>query len=97
MGIRSLRRRTNTDFGSVDVAGGTNPNMFTITNTGTDALNLTGGMPLVVISGTAAADFTVTAGPTTPVASGRRDDDVYGDVRPECDGGPDGDGEHRQR
>ena len=60
----------DTDFGSVDVAGGTNPNTFTITNTGTDALNLTGGMPLVVISGTAAADFTVTAGPTTPVASG---------------------------
>ena len=33
----------DTDFGSVDVAGGTNPNTFTITNTGTAALNLDGG------------------------------------------------------
>jgi len=42
---------------------------FTIRNTGTAALNLSGS-PLVAVSGTNAGDFTVTAVPTTPVTSG---------------------------
>ncbi|MBV1889228.1 MAG: choice-of-anchor D domain-containing protein, partial [Proteobacteria bacterium] len=59
----------NTDFGSVDTAIGTNPNTFTIQNTGTSALTLTGASPYVVVSGTHAADFTITANPTTPIAT----------------------------
>ncbi|MCH6551623.1 MAG: choice-of-anchor D domain-containing protein [Planctomycetes bacterium] len=59
----------DTDFGSVAVAGGSNPNTFTITNSGTAALNLT-GTPPVVIGGANAADFTVTTQATTPLATG---------------------------
>lgn len=59
----------DTDFGAVAESGGTNSNIFTITNPGADVLNLTGGMPLVVVSGTNALDFTVTAGPTSTVAA----------------------------
>ncbi len=58
----------DTDFGNVDVTVGTNPNIFTIQNTGTGALNLTGG-PLVVIGGTHSGDFTVTANPSSPIAA----------------------------
>jgi len=58
----------HTGFGSVTVASGTVVRTFTIQNTGTAALNLT-GTPLVAISGTHAADFTVTLAPTTPVAA----------------------------
>ncbi len=60
----------DTDFGSVDVAAGTNANTFTIQNTGNVALNLTAASPYVSISGANAADFTLTANPTTPIASG---------------------------
>ncbi|MCH7919823.1 MAG: choice-of-anchor D domain-containing protein, partial [Planctomycetes bacterium] len=59
----------DTDFGNVPVASGSNPNSFTITNSGTAALNLT-GTPPVVIGGAHAADFTVTSVPGTPVTSG---------------------------
>ncbi|MHB8893999.1 MAG: choice-of-anchor D domain-containing protein [Candidatus Geothermincolia bacterium] len=57
-----------TDFGGADVAGGTVTRTFTIQNTGTGALTLT-GTPLVVVSGTNAADFTVTVLPVSPVAA----------------------------
>jgi len=61
----------DTDFGNVDITSGTQVNTFTIQNQGTSLnLNLTGGSPYVVISGTNAADFSVTANPTTPVAAG---------------------------
>lgn len=50
--------------------GGTNTNTFTIQNTVTTALNLTGSSPYVTISGTNATDFTLTANPTTPTAIG---------------------------
>jgi hypothetical protein len=60
----------DTDFGNIVIAGGTKTNTFTITNSGTAALNLTGGPPRVTIGGTNAADFTVTSDATTPVASG---------------------------
>ena len=54
----------HTDFGSMAVSGGTVLRTFTIQNTGT--ANLTVNNP--TISGTHAADFTVTANPTSPVA-----------------------------
>ena len=57
----------DTDFGNVDIVGGTNPNTFTITNTGQADLNLDGATRVAI---TGDADFTVTAQPATPVASG---------------------------
>ena len=59
----------HTDFGSTAVAGGTVDRTFTITNSGDAALSLSGN-PRVAVSGTHAADFTVTSQPTTPVATG---------------------------
>ncbi|HYF37818.1 MAG TPA: choice-of-anchor D domain-containing protein, partial [Prosthecobacter sp.] len=58
----------HTDFGSVPAVSGTVVRTFTITNTGTGALSLT-GTPKVVVSGTHAAEFTVTTQPTSPVAA----------------------------
>jgi len=60
----------DTDFGDVLVATGTNPNTFTITNSGTAVLNLTGGPPRVTISGTHQTDFTLSLDATTPVGDG---------------------------
>ena len=57
-----------TDFGSTTVTGGTIVRMFTIQNTGTNALNLT-GTPIVSVSGTNMTDFTVASVPTSPVAA----------------------------
>lgn len=59
----------DTDFGRHDIVTDSNVNTFTITNNGTGALSLT-GTPRVNISGTNAGDFTVTAVPGTPIASG---------------------------
>ncbi len=59
----------HTDFGSVSVPSGTQTRTFTIENTGTGTLNLTGTPNKVAISGTHAADFTVTTQPTSPVAA----------------------------
>jgi hypothetical protein len=58
----------HTDFGGVLVSAGTIVRTFTIQNTGSANLNLTGA-PLVAISGTHAADFSVTTVPTSPVAA----------------------------
>ena len=58
-----------TDFGSRIPGGSTLTRTFTIQNTGPEPLALV-GTPLVQVSGLAAADFTVTAQPTSPVASG---------------------------
>jgi len=60
----------HTDFDSADISTGTVARTFTITNSGSASLNLTGASPHVSISGTHAADFSVTAIPSTPVASG---------------------------
>jgi PKD repeat protein len=60
----------DTDFGSTDIASGTVDHTFTIRNTGSGDLSLTGSPTKVVLGGTNAADFTVTAQPTSPVASG---------------------------
>ena len=59
----------NTDFGDVGIDGGTRQVVFTVTNTGTDTLNLS-GIPRVAVSGSHAADFTVSAQPAATVASG---------------------------
>ncbi|SMD32167.1 Por secretion system C-terminal sorting domain-containing protein [Reichenbachiella faecimaris] len=53
-----------TNFRNVDVTSGTKSNSFTISNVGGGTLNLTGGTP-VTISGTHAADFTVTSQPAS--------------------------------
>jgi VCBS repeat-containing protein len=58
----------HTDFGSAQVTGGTVVRTFTIANNGTGSLTLS-GTPLVTVSGTHAADFTVTALPTSPVTA----------------------------
>ena len=58
-----------TDFGSTDISGGTVVRTFTIENIGSQVLNLTGSSPYVSISGTNAADFSVTAIPATPISS----------------------------
>lgn len=59
----------HTDFGSTAVVGGTITRTFTILNTGGADLNLTGASPYVSISGSHAADFTLTANPSTPIAA----------------------------
>ncbi|MEO1032765.1 MAG: choice-of-anchor D domain-containing protein, partial [Bacteroidota bacterium] len=59
----------DTDFGDVNTTGGTDVHTFTIQNIGTTALNLTGGSPYVSITGANAGDFTLTANPSTPIAS----------------------------
>lgn len=59
----------HTDFGATPVTGGTVIRTFTIRNTGSVALNLTGS-PRVSVGGTHASDFTVTSQPSTPVAAG---------------------------
>lgn len=58
-----------TDFGSTNVAGGSVVRNFTIQNLGTLSLNLTGASPYVSISGTNAADFSVTAIPSNAIAA----------------------------
>lgn len=59
----------HTDFGDALVAGGTVERTYTIRNTGTATLNLSGS-PRVAVSGTHAADFTVTTQPAATVAAG---------------------------
>ncbi len=59
----------HTDFGGAALTSGTVVRTFTLTNSGSIALTLS-GTPLVAVSGTHAADFTVTALPTSPVTAG---------------------------
>ena len=59
----------HTDFGSVATASGNIVRTFTIENTGTSALNLTDASPYVSISGTHAADFSVTTTPSNTIAA----------------------------
>lgn len=58
----------NTDFGSA-LVGNTIAKSFTIQNTGVDPLTLTGANPYVTISGTNAADFSVSIVPSASVAA----------------------------
>ncbi len=57
----------DTDFGNVKTTTSV-AHTFTIENIGNANLNLTGASPYVTISGTNAADFSVTAIPSTPIA-----------------------------
>jgi hypothetical protein len=59
----------HTDFGGTPEAGGQLVRTFTVENSGTVALSLT-GTPVVAVSGTHSNDFTVTLAPTNSVASG---------------------------
>lgn len=59
----------HTDFGTAAVSDGTVVRTFTIQNTGSGALNLTGSSTFVTISGTNAADFSITAVPSSTVAA----------------------------
>jgi uncharacterized repeat protein (TIGR02543 family) len=59
----------HTDFGNANVVAETVVRTFTIENTGTEILNLTGSSPYISITGTNAADFTLTSTPTTPIAA----------------------------
>jgi hypothetical protein len=59
----------HTDFGSAAVTGGTVVRTFTVQNTGTGALSLTGSSPYVAVGGTNSADFSVTSTPSTPIAA----------------------------
>jgi len=58
----------HTDFGTVGTASGTIVRTFTIQNTGTASLSLTGASPYVTIAGANAADFSVTAIPSNSIA-----------------------------
>ncbi len=55
-----------TDFGNL-LIGNTSFTDFIINNTGTTALNLTGPLPYVTITGPGAGEFTLTTAPTTPI------------------------------
>jgi hypothetical protein len=59
----------HTDFGTVSTASGTILRTFTIQNTGTAALSLTGASPYVTISGPNAADYSVTAIPSNTIGA----------------------------
>jgi len=63
-GATGVSTTNNTNFGNADVTSGTVAKTFTIQNTGSAALSLS-GTPRVAISGTHAADFTVTTQPST--------------------------------
>ena len=67
-GDGSARTADHTDFGTVDILTGSVSHTFTISNTGTGALTL--GANAASVSGTNAADFTVTSQPATSVAAG---------------------------
>jgi hypothetical protein len=60
-----------TDFGGQNVTSGSVTKTFTITNTGSGALNLNGPIQVVAADGAAGAnDFTVTAPPASSIAAG---------------------------
>lgn len=54
----------DTDFGTIDIAGGTNLNIFTIQNIGTASLTI----GAITIGGAHAGDFTLTSSPAASVA-----------------------------
>ncbi|MFN8263555.1 MAG: InlB B-repeat-containing protein [Chitinophagales bacterium] len=68
-GDNSPSTSDHTDFGSTAVTGGTVVRTFTIENTGSDTLNLTGSSPYITISGANASDFSVTAIPSNSIAA----------------------------
>jgi|GEM_PF-1476701 len=59
----------HTDFGSASLSSGMITRTFTIENTGTEDLDLS-GLPEVTLSGAHGGDFSITSQPTSPVSSG---------------------------
>jgi len=59
----------HTDFGSTDISSGTITRTFTIENTGSADLNLTGSSPYVSIGGSHAVDFSVSSAPSSVISS----------------------------
>lgn len=59
----------HTDFGSAAVSGGSVTRVFTVANTGSGTLSLT-GTPKVALSGANASDFSVSVQPASSVAGG---------------------------
>ncbi len=59
----------DTEFGNVDINGGSNTNTFTIENPGSAVLNLTDASPYVSITGHT-SDFTLTGTPSNTIAGG---------------------------
>jgi hypothetical protein len=59
----------HTDFGNVSL-GGTMTRTFTIQNTGTASLSLTGASPFVTISGANASHFSITSIPSSSIGAG---------------------------
>jgi len=68
-GDNSPSRYDGTNFGSLDYSSGSRTRTFTIQNTGTAALTLSGSTPYVSLSG-ATSDFSVTAPSNSIAASG---------------------------
>ncbi|MBC8375128.1 MAG: choice-of-anchor D domain-containing protein [FCB group bacterium] len=60
----------DTDLGSQDIDTGSSSSVFKIKNTGAASLLLTGSSPYVTIGGTNAADFSISANPSTPIVAG---------------------------
>ncbi|MEW6302149.1 MAG: choice-of-anchor D domain-containing protein [Verrucomicrobiota bacterium] len=58
----------HTDFGSVSTSNGTVTRTFTIRNTGSDGLTLSGS-PKVALSGTGSSHFSVTTQPSSPLSN----------------------------
>lgn len=68
-GDNSPTASDDTDFGSEDVLTGTQAHIFNIVNLGNADLNLLNPSAYIDITGAAAADFTVTSLPTSPIAT----------------------------
>jgi hypothetical protein len=68
-GVTTPSTLDGTDFGNVDVNGTGVDQIFTITNSGSAPLLLTGN-PIVTVTGQHARDFTVTSQPASSIPSG---------------------------
>ncbi len=64
-GVGAIANGDDFDFGIVPERGGSRAVTFTITNSGTSTLALTGGTTLISIAGANAADFTIDEGMTS--------------------------------
>jgi len=60
----------NTNFGTLNIASGTETKSFTIQNTGTGTLTINGTSPYVTLSGTNASEFSVTKAPSNSIVAG---------------------------
>jgi len=68
-GDNTPRFYDGTNFGTLDYASGTRTRTFTIQNTGTAALTISGTTPYVTITGADASEFSVTTPPSSSVAA----------------------------